>query len=87
MSWFDVGRALLDINSFLRNWSALLGNLDQNVRPSYLFECYCFVTVVQSYRDSGYRIAIRGPSLCFFKTTTRGFPNNYTHFVVSRDQE
>lgn len=88
MSWFDINRALSDIRTFLQNWSTLIGNLDQYVRPSSIYECYCFVMLAQKFRALNYRVDVNGPTSPFlFKRSIWGFADNYTRFTVSKDSE
>ena len=87
MSWFNANAALTNIRNFLQRWSALIANLNTNVRPSSIFECYSFISVVEAYDFNGYIIQRNGPRSIFFKRSTRGFPNNYTYFVATKGEE
>ena len=87
MSWFNINRALANIRNFLQRWSSLIANLNRNVRPSSIFECYSFISVVEAYDYCGYNIQRSGPRSVIFKRSIRGFPNNYTYFVATKADE
>lgn len=85
MSWFNVNAALNYIQRFLTRWGALIQNLNQNVRPSSIFECYSFVSVVDAFCSHGYNPQCMGPSKqIIFKRAIKGDPNAYTYFIVSK---
>jgi len=87
MSWFNVNAALTSIRNFLQRWSSLITNLNNNVRPSSIFECFSFISIVEAYDSNGYSIQRRGPQSFFFKRSTRGIPNNYTYFLAAKENE
>lgn len=87
MSWFDVNLALRRIRQFLHRWRALISNLNRNVRPSSVFECYSFIGVVEAYDSCRYNIQRGGPGQIIFKRSVRGIPNNYTFFIVTKQDE
>jgi len=85
MTWFDVNSALNRIHAFLSRWSTLISNLDQNVRPSSMFECYSFISIVEAYGSCGFNVQRMGPlGQILFKRSVTAIPNRYTYFVVSR---
>lgn len=84
MNWFDMSSALNRIQAFLNRWSALISNLDLNVKPSSMFECYSFISVVEAYSSCGFNVQRRGPSgQTVFKRSVAAFPHRFTYFVVS----
>lgn len=88
MGWFNANRALNQIRRFLSRFSTLISNLNRNVRPSYIFECFSFISIVQAYDMCGYNVQIKGPKgRIFFKRSILGVPNDYTYFVVSNVEE
>lgn len=87
MSWFDVNRALTRIRQFVSRWRSQISNISQNVRPSSVFESFCFVSVVQAYEQNGYNVQRRGPNQVIFKRSVLGWPNRFTYFLVSSPQE
>lgn len=85
MTWFDMNSALNRIQTFLSRWSALISHLDLNVRPSSMFECYSFVSVVEAYASCGFSVQRMGPSgQIVFKRSVTAIPDRYTYFVVSK---
>jgi len=84
MSWFNVNLALNRIQQYLTRWSALIQNLNQNVRPSSMFECYSFISVVDAFDSRGYNVQRMGPpNQIIFKRAIKGDPNARTYFIVS----
>jgi hypothetical protein len=85
VSWFNVNSALNYIQQFLTRWSTLIQNLNQNVRPSSIFECYSFISVVDAFDFHRYNVQRMGPSnQIIFKIAIKGDPNARTYFIVSR---
>jgi hypothetical protein len=86
MSWFDINQALNQIRAFLSKWSATISNLDRTMRPSSVFECFCFIAVADAFSSLGYYVQRRGPSgQIIFKRSIMGTPNMYTYFQVTKD--
>jgi hypothetical protein len=84
VNWFDVDSALNRIQAFLTRWSAAIANLDRNVRPSSMFECYSFISIVDAYASCNFNVQRMGPSgQVIFKRSVTAIPNRYTYFVVS----
>jgi hypothetical protein len=83
MTWFDINSALRRIRNFLSKWKTLISNLDKDVRPSSIFECFCYISLIEAYDSCGFQVDRRGPSQVFFKRSVLGDPNRYTYFVVS----
>lgn len=86
MTWFDINRALVSIRQFLSRWRSQISNIHQNIRPSSVFECFCFISVVEAYDQCGYNVQRKGPREIVFKRSVRGWPNIFTYFVVSNAQ-
>jgi hypothetical protein len=86
MNWFDVNSALTRIRSFLSRWSTVISDLNQNVRPSSIFECFSYVSIVEAYDSCGYNVQCLGPSRQItFKRSVTAAPDRYTYFTASKE--
>lgn len=77
-----VTDALEAIGKFLDKYETLVWNLDEQVQPYSIYECYSFVLVVEAYQRCHFRSERKGPHLARFKTSTKGNPQGFTYFVL-----
>jgi len=83
VAWFNMQGAMAFINQFLSRWQSQIRNLNQTVAPSSMFECFCFISLIDAYDQSGYQITRKGPQDIYFKRSVPGWANNFTYFVAS----
>lgn len=84
MNWLDIDSALNHVRQFLTRWQSVISDLDRNVRPSSVFECYSYISAVEAYGLCGYKVQCMGPSgQIVFKRSVTADPGRFTYFVVS----